>query len=100
KAYQIIRKSAADDQVNIYDDKTGLVRGESSFLDWREETYPKWMQPADIYESECLGTNAVHCKVNQVLSAMAALLGDKESSARYERIALKIQQGINKQLWM
>ncbi len=58
------------------------------------------MQPADIYESECLGTNAVHCKVNQVLAAMASLLGDKESSARYESIALKIQKGINEHLWM
>jgi len=43
-----------------YDAGTGLVKGESSFLDWREQTYPKWMQPADIYESENLGTNAVH----------------------------------------
>ena len=49
-----------DDTENVYDPVTGLVKGESSFLDWREQTYPKWMQPADIYESENLGTNAVH----------------------------------------
>ncbi|HVV55044.1 MAG TPA: hypothetical protein VHC47_06960 [Mucilaginibacter sp.] len=100
KAYAIIRKSAGDDEKNVYDDATGLVRGESSFLDWREETYPKWMQPADIYESECLGTNAVHCRVNQVLAAMAGLLGDQESAVKYEGIAKKIQAGINRYLWM
>jgi len=70
KAYRIIQNSAADDEANIYDRQTGLVRGESSFLDWREETYPRWMQPADIYESECLGTNAVHCQANRVLAHM------------------------------
>ncbi len=29
---------------------TYLMRGESSFLDWREQTYPRWMEPVDIYE--------------------------------------------------
>lgn len=100
KAYRIIQKSTADDEINLYDDKTGLVRGESSFLDWREETYPKWMQPADIYESECLGTNAVHCQVNRVLADMAKLLGDKNNTSRYDHIADKIRQGMNTQLWL
>lgn len=100
KAYRIIQKSAADDEVNVYDNKTGLVRGESSFLDWREETYPKWMQPADIYESECLGTNAVHCQVNRVLADMARLLGDRDKASRYGQIADKIRQGINVHLWV
>ncbi len=60
EAYGIIKNSIDDDLKNVYDNITGMVRGESSFLDWREQTYPKWMQPADIFESENLGTNAVH----------------------------------------
>ncbi|MGH2566049.1 MAG: hypothetical protein ACRDE5_16140, partial [Ginsengibacter sp.] len=64
KAYIIIKNSIDDDVLVAYDATTGLVRGESSFLDWREQTYPKWMQPADIFESECLGTNAVHYEAN------------------------------------
>lgn len=100
KAYRIIQKSAADDEVNVYDNKTGMVRGESSFLDWREETYPKWMQPADIYESQCLGTNAVHYQVNRILACMAKLLGDKNGASGYEQIADKIRQGINTYLWI
>jgi hypothetical protein len=100
KAYAIIKKSVSDDEINVYDSRTGLVRGESSFLDWREETYPKWMQPADIYESECLGTNAVHCRVNQVLAKMAGIMGDKEAAAKYNESAEKIRKGINQHLWM
>ncbi|MFI5140499.1 MAG: glycogen debranching protein, partial [Sphingobacteriales bacterium] len=99
KAYQIIKQSAADDAVNVYDQKTGLVRGESSFLDWREETYPKWMQPADIYESECLGTNVVHYQVNKVLAVMAALLKDPGAASNYSSRAAIIKKGIHDYLW-
>ncbi|MGZ3752447.1 MAG: alpha-L-rhamnosidase-related protein, partial [Mucilaginibacter sp.] len=99
KAFKIIKKSADEDALNVYDRQTGLVRGESSFLDWREETYPKWMQPADIYESECLGTNVVHYAVNRVLSDMALLLNDP-SRPTYNARAETIRRAINENLWM
>jgi hypothetical protein len=100
KAYQIIKNSVEDDLKNVYDVRTGLVRGESSFLDWRDQTYPKWMQPADIYSSENLGTNAVHYKVNEVLSRMAVLLKDQQAAEKYSALAEKIKKGINTYLWM
>ncbi|HVY74018.1 MAG TPA: amylo-alpha-1,6-glucosidase [Puia sp.] len=100
QAYTIIRNSIEDDEHIAYDVETGLVRGESSFLDWREQTYPKWMQPADIYESECLGTNAVHYKANEVLAEMATLLQEPALAAKHRAIANRIKQGINKYLWM
>jgi len=100
KAYRIIKNSVDDDLHNAYDAETGLVHGESSFLDWREQTYPKWMQPADIFESENLGTNAVHYQANIVLSQMAHLLNDEQASTKYRSIAEKIKAGINQYLWM
>jgi hypothetical protein len=100
KAYAIIKKSAGDDEANIADSATGLVRGESSFLDWREETYPRWMQPADIYESECLGTNVVHFEALKVLAAMANLLNDPSANADYSQKAKAIRDGINAYLWL
>jgi hypothetical protein len=100
QAYEIIKNSLEDDYKIAYDKQTGLVRGESSFLDWREETYPKWMQPVDIYESECLGTNAVHYGANVVLSNMAKLLGKTQEIQKYATIAKRIKDGVNKYLWM
>lgn len=100
QAYSIIKNSIADDLKNVYDPQTGLVRGESSFLDWREETYPRWMQPADIYESECLGTNAVHYQANIVLAEMANLLDETAVAAKHSQIAQKIKTGINQHLWL
>lgn len=100
QAYEIIKNSTEDDLKNIHDDVTGMVRGESSFLDWREQTYPKWMQPADIFESENLGTNAVHYESNMVLSQMASLLKNESDAKKYKTVAEKIKAGINKYLWM
>ena len=97
--YEVIKNSINDDLQNIYDPVTGLVKGESSFLDWREQTYPTWMQPADIYESECLGTNAVHFEANTVLAEMAAVLGFQQEAKKYNDVAAQIKNGVNKYLW-
>lgn len=99
-AYEIIKNSIEDDIEVAYDKTTGMVKGESSFLDWREQTYPKWMQPADIFESECLGTNAVHYQANKVLSEMALLLNQSTVAAKHSAIAESIKKGINQYLWM
>lgn len=97
--YEVVKNSINDDLHNIHDSQTGMMKGESSFLDWREQTYPTWMQPVDIYESECLGTNAVHFEANTVLSEMAAVLGFKEDETKYKEVASKIKSGINQYLW-
>ncbi|MDD3079936.1 MAG: trehalase family glycosidase [Paludibacter sp.] len=99
-SYEIIKKSIIQDEQIAYDKETGLVKGESSFLDWREETYPRWMQPADIYESECLGTNAAHFQANVIAAKMATLLEDKENIKRFESNAQRIKEAINSHLWM
>ncbi|WP_205500090.1 alpha-L-rhamnosidase-related protein [Rufibacter psychrotolerans] len=99
EAYQIIRNTLEDDLQNVYDPNTGLFRGESSFLDWREQTYPAWMQPADIYASESLGTNAVFYRACQVLAEMATLLHHEQTAAKYTAIAEQVKQGINHHLW-
>lgn len=97
---EIIRLSLEDDLVNAYDEQWQLLKGESSFLDWREQTYPKWMQPADIFESFNLGTNAVHFQAHQVLAEMSKILGKSEQAKKHAEIAEKIKTGINTHLWM
>src|SRR6185312_2394805 len=98
-AYEVIKNSINDDLQNIHDPETGMMKGESSFLDWREETYPAWMQPADIYESECLGTNAVHFEANTVLAEIASVLGFQDDAKKYNDVAAQIKNGVNKYLW-
>lgn len=97
KSYTIIKNSTKADLFNVIDEETGLFCGESSFLDWREQTYPTWMDPKDIYMSKALGTNAVAYKVYSILDEMAKLLGDNND---YLKIANKIKNGINNNLWL
>lgn len=100
RVYPIIKKSLEDDYATIYDQETGLVRGETSFIDWREQSYPKWMQTADIYRSEALGTSVVHAQAWKTLSEMAAILGDNGDARTYAARAQKMAQAINDELWL
>ncbi len=100
KVYPILRDSAEDDLQTLYDPETGLVRGESSFLDWREQEYPLWMQCADIHSSQCLGTNAVHYRALEVLAEMAQQLGDTKEAERYRTSASRLSRAINQWLWL
>ena len=98
EAYKIACNSAMDDLHTLVDPSTGLFHGESSFLDWREQTYPGWMDPKDIFQSEDLGTNAVHYETYRILARMASALG--EPPALYLKTARRIREGINKYLWI
>jgi hypothetical protein len=98
QAYDIIRRSAEADLAVAFDPETGLFRGESSFLDWREQSYPSWMDPKDIYQSQNLGTNALHHATYRVLGRMATALG--ELSARWDSVATRVRQGMNAHLWL
>ncbi|MDP3684805.1 MAG: glycogen debranching protein, partial [Ignavibacteria bacterium] len=104
--------SALADLETIRDKQTGLFNGESSFLDWREQTYPLWMDPKDIYASKNLGTNAVHFQTYKILTAMASELHQdvsdldedvselEEDVSKFISAAKGIQDGMNKLMWM
>lgn len=98
EVYPIIKNSLEDDYKTIYDAKFGLYSGESSFLDWREQTYPKWMDNRDIYSSHNLGTNVVHYQAHRILAEMAKLKG--EDGKIYNDKADAIKKGINEYFWM
>ena len=100
KAYPIIARSLESDFVVAYNPQTGLFRGESSFIDWREQSYPTWAQPADIYMSECLGTNAAYYGVLKVTADMAAVLGEKRDAKKYAQKAEALKKAINDKFWM
>lgn len=96
--YPIIMNSVEDDLKTLKDEKNDLIKGESSFLDWRKQTYPVWMNGVDIFESRTLGTNAVHYQTYSILAEMSELMG--KSHQRYQREALKVKRAINELLWV
>ncbi len=94
----IVRKTIGDDERVVIDPVTGLARGESSFLDWREQTYPRWMEPVDIYSSKNLGTNAVYYRTYRILAAMDEELG--RPAGDWNRKADRIRMAMNERMWM
>ena len=100
KAYPVIIKSLECDDMVVFNPQTGLYRGESSFIDWREQSYPTWAQPADIYLSECLGTNAAYYGVLKVTADMAAALGFKKDVKKYTQKAEALKKAINDKFWV
>ncbi len=99
KVYPVIKNSLETDLITVYDEQTGLMKGESSFLDWREQTYPAWMDNVDISQSLTLGTNVVFYQSFEVLSQMAEHLGEKSTAEKYQQLALNLKKTINGQLW-
>lgn len=97
ESYEIIKRSIEADEITVTDPLTGLFRGETSFLDWREQTYPRWMEPADIYKSCALGTNVVFARTYQILAEMEKLLGIP--GAEYAQKAENVKMAINATLW-
>ena len=96
--YPIIKNSVDDDIKTLLNNRNNLMMGESSFLDWRKQTYPSWMNGVDISQSRCLGTNAVHYHSLMILSRMAKMLGDTIN--RYEQLADSIKADMNSRLWI
>lgn len=99
KVYPIAVRSLAKDKESVMSEK-GLVKGETSFIDWREQSYPKWMQTVDISQSEAMGTNMLYCAALKCVSEMAAVLGDKKAAAAWQADAEKLADAIDKTFWM
>lgn len=97
KAYGIISRSAGADLHAAFDPHTGLMTGETSFMDWREQSYPRWMDPRDIAQSAGASTNIVHYATYRILADMADALG--ESPAQWTEVADGVRAAIGTHLW-
>ncbi|MDB4947815.1 MAG: glycogen debranching protein [Gemmatimonadetes bacterium] len=98
RSYDVIRRSAAADRHAAFEARTGLVAGETSFMDWREQSYPRWMEPRDIASSAAVGTNVVHYATYRILGKMARALG--QPAAEWDGTAERIRTAINTRLWL
>lgn len=97
--YPIAVRSIAKDDATIRSER-GLVKGETSFIDWREQSHPKWMQTADISQSEAMGTNVMYAAALKALSDMAADLGKKKEAADYAARSAKLAATIDSTFYL
>lgn len=98
--FPVVEKSLAADSATVISNTSGLVKGETSFIDWREQSYPRWMQSADIYNSEALSTTVIEIQALRTAAQMASLLGYTQIEDEYARRAYNIESNLQRELWM
>ncbi|MBK6689357.1 MAG: hypothetical protein IPG45_33120 [Deltaproteobacteria bacterium] len=81
--------TAEHDRVVAFDSVRGLYRGESSFLDWREQSYPPWTanDPAQIGASFALSTNVLHLVLLETVSELLLEVQSPEAATWSARAA-------------
>jgi len=64
------------------------ARGETSFLDWREQTYPMWAKDdlAHIAGSKALSTNVAHYACISLAASLARQHQDQTAATKYEQV--------------
>ncbi|MDE6443233.1 MAG: hypothetical protein K2K64_02255 [Muribaculaceae bacterium] len=99
KVYPVVINSIAKDMKTVVSEN-GLIKGETSFIDWREQSYPKWMQTADISQSEAFGTNVLYAAALKCASEMAEVLGKKKEAEMLAKGSAELSAAIDKNFWM
>jgi hypothetical protein len=97
KVYPILRDTIEQDRQLVFDAEDGLYRGEQSFLDWREQTYPAWTKDnvLPIGMSKALSVNAANYFLLKTAAEYSGQVGRKSDAARYAKWAENLKASIN-----
>lgn len=101
KTYQALVDTLAQDRRYAFDPRFGLYRGETSFLDWREQSYPRWTanDVGFIAESFALSTNVLHYDALRLAQRMASRRGDAAAAAGHGDFADQLRGAIERHFW-
>jgi hypothetical protein len=96
---QALAGTLAQDRQYVFDAAIGLYHGETSFLDWRQQSYPAWTanDVRFIAQSFSLSTNVLHYQALQLAAELAE--GDPTRAAGYRTQAAALKVAINTHFW-
>ena len=89
EAYEALSNTVEQDLIYAVDPADGLLRGETSYLDWREQTYAPWTatDTARIAETKALSTNVAYLVTLRALATWATERGDADAATRWTELA-------------
>lgn len=94
----IISATLAQDALVLPQDSV-LIPGETSFLDWREQSYPDWATPAHIGSFYAFSTNVIYAVCVRLHMRMLHLL-DRRDEAEFRRQQYdNLLEAIEKNFW-
>ncbi|OOG59890.1 Six-hairpin glycosidase-like protein [Rhodanobacter sp. C03] len=99
--YHALGNTLTQDRQYAFDAGFGLYRGETSFLDWREQTYPAWTanDVVAIGQSFALSTNVLHYQALQLAATLANAHHDAKAASTYRAQAAALKSAINAHFW-
>ncbi len=99
--YQALQDNLAQDRRYTFDPHVGLYRGETSFLDWRQQSYPQWTAHNVVFiaQSFSLSTNVLHYEALRLAATMARRRGHAALARRYSAQAAALREAINRRFW-
>ncbi len=99
--YRALTDTLAQDRRYVFDPRVGLYRGETSFLDWREQSYPAWTRNDVVFiaQSFALSTNVLHYDALRLAATLAGQRGHRAAAALYARQAEALERAINARFW-
>ena len=102
RTYEALTNTIAHDRTRIFDARDGLYRGEQSFLDWREQSYPSWTADNTVHigMSKALSTNVDHAILLEVAAALADEVGDHTNATQYQTWADDLKTAIRAEFWL
>ena len=102
RAFDALRNTIELDRAVVFDAHDGLYTGETSFLDWREQTYPPWTAADTIHlgTSKALSTNALHVAALELGAELAVERGDGALAQRWRGWATELRAAIRRTFWI
>lgn len=100
ETWQALVHTLAQDRQHAFDASMGLYRGETSFLDWREQNYPAWTakDTTFIAQTFALSTNVLHYEALKLAERMAGERKDPRA-AEYAQQAEALRESIDRRFW-
>lgn len=111
-AYELLNETIQKDLHVAFDSNIGLFNGETSFLDWRNQTYPDWFSDLPggtsttyenryIAESKAFSTNVLYSQIYSILEQMGNVLGKPSTEiSNWNRKSSDLKTTINNKFWM
>ncbi|GAA5083039.1 Six-hairpin glycosidase-like protein [Lysobacter panacisoli] len=100
ETWHALTDTLAQDRAHVFDARSGLYRGETSYLDWREQSYPRWTanDVGFIAQSFALSTNVLQYEALRLAQRMASQRGDARAN-EYARQAQALKVAIDHAFW-
>ncbi len=103
--YDICMNNIDQDYNTVWDEESGLMKGETCGLDWRSQTYPDWMgneveeSLANIAEGKAASVNLIYLGVLDRMIQSAEILGKDADIADLQAKYDALYKAVTTRLW-